>query len=56
MTNIPMRQFMALLECAEALTDIIIADPPYDSDELEREFLPCLNELYESGIRLGGEV
>lgn len=50
-------QEAALRECAEFLKDIVNAsdEEPYDQRELFEVGLRLLNNLYETGYRLGGE-
>jgi hypothetical protein len=50
-------QEAALRECAEFLKDIVNAsdEEPYNQRELFEVGLRLLNNLYETGYRLGGE-
>jgi hypothetical protein len=59
--NLTMQQLDALLECAEALKDVVNAasgGDPYTSIELTaigNGFVDALSRLSETGVRLNGE-
>jgi hypothetical protein len=56
--NLTMTQLDALLECAEALKEIVNAagnGHPYNKTELTDLFAPHLSKLSATGIQLEGE-